>query len=85
MEIQELHTENARLQKANDELHSRVCQAEEINDALEQYSRRNSLRFSGIPGEAEEQTDQVILGVANKLNTDIDISRKEKKATTKML
>ena len=73
VEIQELHTENARLQKANDELHSRVCQAEEINDALEQYSRRNSLRFSGIPEEADEQTDQVILGVANKLNIDIDL------------
>ena len=72
MEIQELHTENARLQKTNDELHSRVCQAEEINDSLEQYSRRNSLRFSCIPEEADEQTDQVILGVANKLNIEID-------------
>ena len=30
-----------------------------------------TLRFSGIP-ETDEQTDQVILEVANKLNTDID-------------
>ena len=35
-------------------------------------SRRNSLRFSGIPEETDEQTEQVILEVANKLNIDID-------------
>lgn len=40
-------------------------------DASEQYSRRNSLRISGIPETVNEDTDQVVLHVAETVGVNI--------------
>ena len=37
------------------------------NDEIEQYSRRNCLKFCGIPESNDEDCDQIILNVVNKL------------------
>ena len=45
-EIGDLREENVNLRKVNDNLMARLEMAEGNNDALEQYTRRNSIRFS---------------------------------------
>ena len=47
-------------------------------DDLQQYSRRNNLRIFGIPEKSDEQTDQLVCGVAEKIGVRItaqDIDR----------
>ena len=51
-EIKDLRAENVWIQKAYDDLLMRINQTESDNDALEQYSRNNSLRIKGIPEDA---------------------------------
>jgi len=70
---------NARqeLVKQNEES-ERLC--EEL-DNLEQYTRKNSLEFHGIPKDAYSNTEEVVIKVANALNIsiepkDIEISHK---------
>ena len=71
-EIKELRAENVRIQKAYDDLLIRIDQTKSDNDALEQYSRRNSLRISGIPEEETEVTDEIVIGLASSLNVEIN-------------
>ena len=42
-------------------------------DNAEQYSRRNSLRMSGVPETATENTDTLVLDAARAINSDIDL------------
>ena len=49
-------------------------------DDIEQYSRRNCLKFSGIHEEENEHTDKSILNIVNKIvlkdsDTMLDLSR----------
>ena len=70
--------ENARLTKENIELTKRVTKLESAIDDSEQYSRRNSLRVSNVKEDSDENTDQIVLSIANELNVDIspnDIDR----------
>ena len=55
----------------NKELEKRVVVLERDTDALEQYSRRNSVRVSGIPEQNNEITDDVILKLAEDMNVQI--------------
>ena len=77
-EIQHLRDENASLQSENESLRERISKVESDNDSLEQYTRRNSVRISGIPEELSENTDGIILKLAEKLDvpiTSADIDR----------
>lgn len=63
---------------ANKELEKRVAVLERDSDALEQYSRRNTIRVSGIPEQNNEITDDVILKLAEDMNVQLsraDIDR----------
>ena len=42
-------------------------------DAAEQYSRRNCLRISGIEEREHENTDNIVLDIAEAINVNIDI------------
>jgi len=42
-------------------------------DEREQYSRRNNLRIFGVKEEASEDTDQLVMDVASKVNVDISV------------
>lgn len=73
-EVSCLKEENQRLSKSNDDLAKRLTQAEQDNDSLEQYSRRNSIRVSGVPEVASEDTDDVIINIAQSLDVQINRS-----------
>ena len=79
--IVKLETENERLdkdikelKKENKTLKSNVAKLEKAVDAGEQYSRRNSLRMSGIEEETGENTDRIVLDIARAIGSDIDIN-----------
>ena len=68
-EIQSLRTENDNLRKDIDKLTERLIKAESDNDALEQYTRKNSVRISGVSEDDNgENTDGIVLKIAEELN-----------------
>ena len=69
-----LHAENVRLRADVESLSTRVARVESENDALEQYTRRNSIRISGIPETDSENTDEIVFKIADKLNVHIGSS-----------
>lgn len=78
VEVQHLQVENERLRNANTDLIRRLEIVEGENDNLEQYTRRNTLRISGIPEETDEETDKIVLHLASNLGvglSDNDIDR----------
>ena len=80
-DMEDLKVENADLRKMNDDLETRLSAVEYKNDSLEQYSRRNSLRISGIPEEPGQITDQREIQLAGGLGVDInpeDIDRSQR-------
>ena len=77
-DVKDLEEENEDLRKANSELETRLAVVEYETDNLEQYSRRNSLRISGIEEDKDENTDQEVIRIAGQLGVDIgpyDIDR----------
>lgn len=73
-EIKTLRAENDALKKANSELQERVSLLEIANDDHEQYSIRNCLRIGGIPVQANEDTDDIVLDIAQQLDVDVSIA-----------
>ena len=80
-EISHLKTENSSLKKENsnlkksvDSLRSAEKKVELLADNNEQYSRRNSLRITGIPIEANESTDEQVLDLATDMGVDLHLS-----------
>ena len=77
-QVKDLQDENKSLVKANSDLEKRLSQVESDNDSLEQYSRRNSIRISGCPEVAEENTDEIVIKLSQELDASIcpsDIDR----------
>lgn len=79
--ISRLETENERLdkdikslRKENKTLKTTVCKLEKAVDAGEQYSRRNSLRMSGVEESNTENTDTIVLDVARAIGSEVDIN-----------
>ena len=67
-----------KLSSEKEILKVRVSELEATAEQSEQYSRRNSLRISNIPEAEEEETDLVVIDIADTLNVDIrgyDIDR----------
>ena len=83
--------ENQSLRNELDQTRKRLKDQEEDSlrlwgemDELEQYSRKTSLEFHGIPESAYSSTEAAVLKLAEALNialspTDIDISQKLKR------
>ncbi|KAJ8312219.1 hypothetical protein KUTeg_009592 [Tegillarca granosa] len=63
-EIKVLKTENNTLRTENENLKANI-------DELEQYSRRNAKRITGISENENENTDELVKDLAKKLNVDI--------------
>ena len=57
----------------NLELRGRVKALESEMDRANQFSRRNSVRVSGIPEGRDENTDTRILNIANSIGADVII------------
>ena len=77
-EITVLKETNKQLSDRNQELlmkavdlEKRLIEAERGNDTLEQYSRRNSIRISGIQELLGENTDNLVMKLADDLDEPI--------------
>ena len=71
-----LENDNISLKAANKALEVRVTELEKLDnrcDELEQYSRRNILRVTGIPENRDEDTDKHILDVCKSLSLNLDL------------
>ena len=71
--VSALEHESKKLAAENTELKVRMNKLELAIDNAEQYSRRNSLRMSGVPETATENTDTLVLDAARAINSDIDL------------
>ena len=74
--------------KIVDEQQEEIAELYDLQDHLEQYTRKNSLEIHGIPEEAYKTTEEVVLKLANALDVpvnpqDIEISHKLKRKSTK--
>jgi hypothetical protein len=65
--------ENNILKLENTNLALKVKSLEKSMDATEQYSRRNSLRISGIPESSDENTDAIILDISHEIGSDLSL------------
>jgi len=86
-QLTKARTQFAATEKELDDAKKRINEQEEIaelydlQDRLEQYTRKNSLEFHGIPESAYNSTEEAILKVAEALEVpvspdDIEISHK---------
>lgn len=73
-QLSELKAENAILSAKCEALEQKINKCEKGNDELEQYSRRNCLRVSGVPFHEGESTDAIVLDIAKHTNANITIS-----------
>ena len=71
--VDELETENADLRADVADMQNEIDDVKWRGDELEQYSRRNSFRISGISEDDPRSTDQIAIDIANKYEIDIDI------------
>ena len=62
-----LKSENAELSKSVVDLTQRVDELELVAEDSEQYSRRNSIRITGISENKDENTDDIVLKLASDL------------------
>ena len=67
--------------KIVDQQQEEIAELYDLQDHLEQYTRKNSLEIHGIPEKAYETTEEEVLKLANALNLpvnpqDIEISHK---------
>ena len=86
--MKELQEENEQLEKALDDAQAKIDEQQEeiaelydLQDKLEQYTRKNSLEIHGIPENAYSTTEEAVLKVAESLDVavrpeDIEISHK---------
>lgn len=81
--IESLSQKLLEAEKSNEDLQNQICNLEDTIDDLEQYGRRNSLRFHNCPVPAGDltdiNTDHIIMGICkDHLNIELsedDISR----------
>ena len=71
--INNLESDNEKLKKENKELKAQVKKIEKLVDAGEQYSRRNSLRMSGVAEVTGEDTDKIVMDRADAVSADISL------------
>lgn len=72
--LQQLTNDNDRLSHENGELRARVLNLENEVDQIEQYSRRNCARISGIPESTGESTDNIVLDLAKEMKVDLSLA-----------
>lgn len=79
--IQKLESENSNLREEVEDLRSELCGFKQdiVNmkwrdDENEQYSRRNSLRISGVSETDTRPADDIVLEIANKYNINVRLS-----------
>lgn len=74
LKVQSLKESNIELLQENASLKVRVYNLETQVDDIEQYSRRNCLRVSGLTERHDEDTDKLILDLAKELDINLSIT-----------
>ncbi|CAB4040865.1 Hypothetical predicted protein, partial [Paramuricea clavata] len=77
--IKETNQENQRLKNEVSRLTIKVQEQRDIANDLEQYIRRDCLEIKGIPQREGENTDSLVMHLANELGVDVkdeDISHR---------
>lgn len=74
VKVEGLEKEKSELNQKIDKLIEKVNTLEVDRDTSEQYSRRNSIRISGIPVSDREDTDEIVLNLAEEINCNIKLS-----------
>ena len=69
-------------------LEKKLEEATKMHDNLEQYSRKFNLEIYGIPEQEKEDTEEIMLNLAKRLNVslepkDIDVAHRMKKGNTR--
>ena len=72
--VKSLTDENKSLKDQNASLQSQVLAIGRDSEELEQYTRRNSVRITGIPEAAGESTDALVLDLSKEMKSDITTS-----------
>lgn len=72
-QIPSLQEKNSELKSENTSLLARVASLESQADQAEQYSRRNCLRLSGINEVAGENTDDIVLKLAQDIGSPVEL------------
>ena len=62
----------AETRKLFDEQQEEIAELYDLQDHLEQYTRKNSLEIHGILEEAYETTEEVVLKLANALDVQVN-------------
>ena len=73
-QIDSLKQENQSLRQQNVELQEQITALQDTADTQEQYSRRNSLRISGVKESAGESTDDAVLAIASAVGSSIHLA-----------
>lgn len=74
-DVTKLKKDNLELTQKNVSLTVRVTNLEHQVDDMEQYSRRNCMRISGVGGEHfDENTDQIVMQMATDLGANLSVT-----------
>ncbi|XP_026289139.2 protein unc-13 homolog C-like [Frankliniella occidentalis] len=74
-EVEDLQVEVLNLSKDISQKDKKIEELEGRLEEHEQYSRRNNLRIFGVTESPKENTDDLVVKVAKKINVDIDVSQ----------
>lgn len=78
---EEMETELTAVRKKINDQEEEIAELYDLQDELEQYTRKNSLEIHGVPESAYTSTEEVVLKLAEALNVavkpeDVEISHK---------
>ena len=68
----DLVTELVAARKKNSDQEEEIAELFDLQDELEQYTRKNSLEIHGIPESAYTSTEEVVLKLAGAVNVDVN-------------
>lgn len=69
-----LSKENKALKESMVQMEGKIMKLEQTADDCEQYSRRNSIRITGIPESSNEETDKIVLDMAHDLDVQLNLA-----------
>ena len=68
----DLETELVAARKKISDQEGEIAELYDLQDELEQYTRKNSLEIHGIPESAYTSTEEVVLKLAGAVNVDVN-------------
>ena len=76
--VASLELELGRVKKASKQQKSDIEDLQETLEELEQYTRKNSLEFHGIPEDVGIPTDEIVCKVAQAVSVEMEPEKKSR-------